>query len=155
MQKYLLVLFMLLIGIQLQAQTDNSVSKGASVKGIIYDSINDIPLQSASVIFYSSVDSTIKGFHVTEYNGGFLVADLPTKTPLYYVVSFTGYDSYVDTLSLDSTGTLKDLGSIYLEQTSSEDLDAVVVRAVVPIRMNNDTLEINPEDFKLDYNAVV
>ena len=155
MQKYLLIISLLLIGLYTHAQQNNEVPKGASVQGIIYDSINDIPLQSASVIFYDRKDSTIKGFQVTEYNGGFSVAELPIKTPMYYIVSFTGYNSYIDTISLDAAGTIKNLGTITMEQTISSDLDAVVVKSVVPIRMNGDTLEINPDAFKLDSNAVV
>ncbi|MFX4351330.1 hypothetical protein ABTA28_19630, partial [Acinetobacter baumannii] len=43
----------------------------------------------------------------------------------------------------------------FMYQKTDNEMDEVVVKAVQPIRMNGDTLEINPDAFKLDSNAVV
>lgn len=150
MRKTLLFICIIIAAFSAKAQ-----QKGGTVKGIIYDSINDIPLSSASVVFYKKADSSIQGFQITDYNGGFSAPELPFKTPMYFVVSFTGYGSYTDTIQLDAKNAISDLGTINLKQLEAGSLQDVVIKSVVPIKMNKDTLEINPEAFNLDSNAVV
>src|SRR5690606_38744277 len=55
---------------------------------------------------------------------------------------------------LDSLNRNFDFKNIFLAKSQGI-MDEVVVKAVMPITMNGDTLEINPAAFKLDSNAVV
>lgn len=126
-----------------------------TIIGNIYDSINDIPLTSASVVIYKQSDSTLVNFQITNYRGEFNITKLPTKTPLYLKVNFTGYITYTDNIKLDSTHEVMDLKRIILFPKDSSQLSDVIVESVAPIKMNGDTLEINPDAFKLDSNAVV
>ncbi|SDZ77508.1 Outer membrane protein beta-barrel family protein [Arachidicoccus rhizosphaerae] len=155
MRAILLGLFFTLVAFSTFAQSKQDKAKGATVKGIIYDSINDVPLNGASIVFYNKADSTIKGFAITDYAGAFASGDLPIKLPMYYVVTYTGYNPLSDSIRLDSMGSQLDLGKINIHQLAAGSLEDVVVKSVVPIKMNNDTLEINPDAFKLDSNAVV
>lgn len=127
----------------------------STVKGIIYDSINKIPLSSASIVFYNKSDSTINGLQITDYNGHFLITGLPAKTPMYYIVTFTGYYPFSGTLQIDSGNAVIELNNIKMKLLDSTGLEDVIVKSVAALKMNNDTLEINPEAFKLDSEAVV
>lgn len=129
--------------------------KKDTVKGIVYDSVNDIPLSSASVVFYKRVDSTIQGFQITGDNGEFSVTELPTMTQMYFIITFAGYKSYNASIQLDSNNTVLNLKRINLKPLDSTNLKDVVVTSVLPLKMNKDTLEINPDAFKLDSDAVV
>ncbi|PZP51645.1 MAG: hypothetical protein DI598_02775 [Pseudopedobacter saltans] len=146
--KLLLLTFLCLTAIVTQAQNQESY-----IKGRIYDSINDIPLQSASVVVYKTKDSSLVNFQIADYKGEFNIKDLPPKTPMYAMVTFTGYIS--QKITLDTSNTFWDLKTINLKHVDSSNLEEVVVKAVAPIKMNGDTLEINPDAFKLDSNAVV
>lgn len=151
MAKFLLLIISICI---LYSQTI-AQQKNGTIKGIIYDSVNDVPLSSASVIFYKKADSSLQGFQITDYKGEFSVTQLPVKTPMYFVVTFTGYNSYAGNIQLDSSNAVLDLQTINLKTLDSTGLADVVVKSVAPIKMNGDTLEINPDAFKLDSNAVV
>ena len=155
MRAILICLFTILAAISVKAQPKPAKVKGGSIKGVIYDSVNDVPLNGASVVFYKKADSTIQGFAISDYAGAFLSAELPVKLPMYYIVTYTGYSPVIDSLQLDSVGRVLDLGKIDVHLLPAGSLSDVVVKSVVPIKMNKDTLEINPEAFKLDSNAVV
>lgn len=147
-KRLLLSLLFCAISIIIYAQ-----QKNVSVKGRIYDSTNDIPLASASVVIYKKKDSTLLNFQITDHKGDFEIKDLPTKMPMYLIVTFTGYVS--KSFDIDSVNTVWDLKTINLHHSDSSNLQEVVVKSVAPIKMNKDTLEINPDAFKLDSNAVV
>lgn len=125
------------------------------VKGTVYDSINDFALQSATVALYKQSDSTIVGIELTNTAGEFEIKEIPEHTPLYYIVSYTGYRPAIKNFRIDSATTVLDLKYIILRQLDKGELEEVVIQTVQPLRMNKDTLEINPNAFKLDSNAVV
>ncbi len=127
--------------------------QSASVKGRIYDSINDVPLQSASIVVYKKKDSSLVNFQITDYKGEFNIKDLPVTAPMYMIITYAGYIS--QKINLDTGNTVWDFKTINLKQEDSSHLEEVVVKAITPIKMNGDTLEINPDAFKLDSNAVV
>lgn len=129
--------------------------KNGTVKGVIYDSVEDIPLSSATVVIYKKADSSFLNFQVTDYKGEFSITDLPAKTPMYLIATFTGYNAYSRNIALDSASAILDLKKINLEHKDSNQLMDVEIKSVAPIKMNGDTLEINPDAFKLDSNAVV
>lgn len=133
----------------------NAQQKNGTVKGIIYDSVEDIPLTSATVVICKKADSTFLNFQVTDYKGEFNITGLPAKTPMYLTVTYTGYNAYTKNISFDPGKDTLDLKKIHLEHKDSNQLMDVEIKSVAPIKMNGDTLEINPDAFKLDSNAVV
>lgn len=135
------------------AQQRESVKPGA-VAGIVKDSANDYGLQSVTITIYKKADSTLLDYKLTNEQGEFNFESVPLATPVIVNFSFAGYRPYSKNLTLDSSQQSYNFKSVMLSRTYG-DLDEVVVQAVLPVRMNGDTLEINPAAFKLDSNAVV
>lgn len=146
----LALLILILFPVVLFAQ-----KKTGSIKGILYDSINDYALQSASVTVYKQADSSIVEFQLANTQGEFDIKNIPAKTALYCMISYTGYRPLIREFQLDTLNMLTNFGKLFLTHQGKDELDEVVVKAVQPLRMNGDTLEINPDAFKLDSNAVV
>lgn len=148
--KSILTGLLLLISGMLPAQKNSG-----SIKGTIYDSVNDYALQSASISVFKKTDSSIVDFQLSTELGEFDIKNLPLKIPLYFIITHTGYRPLAMGFQLDSAAPLKNFQKINLSIKNENELDEVVVKAVQPIRMNGDTLEINPDAFKLDSSAVV
>ncbi len=125
------------------------------VKGVIYDSVNDYALQAASVSVFKRADSGIVEFQLTNTMGEFEIKNLPVKINLYMVVTHAGYRTLVKNFLLDSLTTIQDFKRLNMLQKAENELEEVVIKVIQPVRMNGDTLEINPEAFKLDSGAVV
>lgn len=129
--------------------------KNGSVKGTIYDSINDYALQSASVTVYKEKDSSVVDFQLSNTEGAFEIKGLPLQTRFFLAVTHTGYQPLIKNFEFDSLVNVLDFKKLGLSQKGMGEMDEVVIKAVQPLRMNGDTLEINPDAFKLDSNAVV
>lgn len=126
-----------------------------AMKGVIYDSINNYALQSASVSVFKLADSSIVDFQLSNASGEFDIKSLPVKVPLYMVITYTGYRALVKNVVLDSLNILHDFKTLFLHPRAENEMDEVIIKVVQPISMNGDTLEINPDAFHLDPNAVV
>ncbi|MCH5600513.1 hypothetical protein [Niabella ginsengisoli] len=79
-----------------------------NVKGVIYDSINDYALQSASISVFKEKDSSVVEFQLSNTSGEFDIKNLPISVPLYMIITHTGYRSLVKNLMLDSSQMVKD-----------------------------------------------
>ncbi len=126
-----------------------------SIKGVIYDTVNDYALQSASVSVFKQDDSSIVEFQLSNTMGEFEIRNLPIKANLYMVITHAGYRTLVKSFLLDSLTTIHDFKKLSMLQKAENELEEVVIKVIQPVRMNGDTLEINPEAFKLDSGAVV
>lgn len=125
-----------------------------TVTGLVKDSANDYALESVTVLVYKKSDSTLLNYQLTNTSGEFSFDKLPLHVSLLISLTSSGYKSFSKTIKLDSANSSYSFGTIQLG-TNFKSLDEVVIQAVLPIRMNGDTLEINPAAFKLDSNAVV
>ncbi|ANH82802.1 hypothetical protein A8C56_19065 [Niabella ginsenosidivorans] len=126
-----------------------------NIKGWVEDSLHKYALQSATVTVYQKADSTLLNYQITNAQGEFNIGDLPVNTGMFVSISFSGYISFSKEIRLDSASKLYDFKKIYLQRDTAKNLEEIVVKAVVPVKMNEDTLEINPRAFKLDSSAVV
>lgn len=135
------------------AQQINVQNKG-SVVGSVWDSVHDYVLPSASVVVYDS-NAVMLQYTLTDMNGGFQFRDLPLQQHLGLVVTYTGYKLVKKFFTLSAADSLRNLGRINLVRSNSGELDEVIVKAIVPVRMKGDTMEFNADAFKLDPNAVV
>ncbi|MGE9311793.1 outer membrane beta-barrel protein [Niabella sp. CJ426] len=136
----------------LLAQKDST--RSGSITGIVKDSADDYALQSVTITLYKKSDSSLVNYHITGEDGAFTFNDIPFFTPVNINFSFTGYNPFSKTITLDSANRSFNFKNVLLAKSQGT-MDEVVVKAVVPITMNGDTLEINPAAFKLDSNAVV
>ena len=115
------------------------------------DSETKVPLELATISILTQ-DSSLVTYKLSDKAGRFAIEGLPLKKKLLVGVTYTGYLGYSSTLQLERgrTDTLAVLLALNTQDTS-----AVVITATVPVRMNGDTLEINPAAFKLKPDAVV
>lgn len=119
--------------------------------GSVMDAETKSPLELATVSIFGQ-DSSVIAYQLSDKNGKFTFEKLPLKKSLLVGVTYTGYIGYNKSIQLVAgrTDTL-----VVLLSLNNKDTNAVVVTAAIPIRMNGDTLEINPAAFKLKENAVV
>jgi len=136
----------------IQAQKDTT--RSGTITGIVKDSADDYALQSVTITLYKKSDSSLVNYHITGEDGAFTFNDIPFFTPVNINFSFTGYNPFSKTITLDTANRSFNFKNVLLAKSQGT-MDEVVVKAVVPITMNGDTLEINPAAFKLDSNAVV
>lgn len=151
---WILSLVCFLLSLQGRAQ---DTSRVRDVEGVVRDSAFRINLKSATIAVYRQQDSSLLAYQLTNNFGRYHFVGLPLVTDLYVIVSQTGYRlRYAPLVVPQGAGSF--LANYQLERRSAEDpvdLREVVVKAVVPVRMNGDTLEFNSDAFALEKNAVV
>lgn len=113
------------------------------------DAATKTPLELATITVLGP-DSTVVAYKLSDKDGLFNFDKLPLRKKLLVNISYTGYTSYHTSIQQDAART--DSLNVFLALASS---DTVVVTAAIPIRMNGDTLEINPAAFKMKNDAVV
>lgn len=142
--KYLFLLYFICFGIE-------SFGQSGKLSGTILDAETKAPLELAT-ISVAGTDSSLMGYQLSDKQGKFLLEKLPLKKKLYIGVSYTGFTTYHTTVILNSS---KADSLIVLLTISLKDTTGVVVKVTAPVRMNGDTLEINPSAFKMKPGAVV
>jgi hypothetical protein len=124
-------------------------SQTGKLTGSVMDIETKTPLELATITIFGP-DSSMVAYQLSGKNGLFSIEKLPLKKKLLVSVSYTGYSSYHTFIQQDTAKT--DTLSVLLTLNSR---DTVVVTAKIPVRMNGDTLEINPAAFKMKEDAVV
>ena len=119
------------------------------VVGTIKDAQTNTPLELATVSILNR-DSSLIGYQLSDKLGKFAFTKLPLKKDLLVTVTYTGYTAFFSTIQLTS-----DKPDTLFVSLGLNNRDTVVVTAVSPIRMNGDTLELNPAAFKMKEDAVV
>jgi hypothetical protein len=124
-------------------------------EGVIKDSINNQPLQVATVSVYKIADSSLVSYQLTNNFGEFLFKALPLATPLEIVISHIGYKHFHQKFIIPGDTKKIDLRALRMAQGKIELSEVTVSFHRPPVQINGDTLEFNAEAFKLDQNAVV
>jgi hypothetical protein len=137
----LLICFLLTLGSQAFCQT-------GKLTGSVKDADTRIPLELATITVFGA-DSSVVAYKLSDKDGLFTLEKLPLKKKLLVSVTYTGYAGYNTTIQQDAAKT--DTLSVLLQLSNK---DTVVVTAAIPIKMNGDTLEINPAAFKMNKDAV-
>jgi len=127
-----------------------TVGQTGIIKGVVKDSLTGVVLESATVTIFAK-DSSLVNYQLTNALGAFQIGKLPVRTDLRLNVSYTGSKSFNHIIRIDSSIINT---TIFLAPAFNDSMN-VTVTSKVPIRMNGDTLEINPAAFKMDPNAVV
>ncbi|HEX7847920.1 MAG TPA: carboxypeptidase regulatory-like domain-containing protein [Chitinophagaceae bacterium] len=126
-------------------------SQTGKIAGSVMDSATKSPLELATVTVLGQ-DSSVIAYQLSDKYGKFAIGKLPLRKQLLVSISYTGYINYQTALQLEAGKT--DSLVVFLELNKMDTL-GVVVTASIPIRMNGDTLEINPAAFKMKKEAVV
>ena len=119
------------------------------LKVVVYDSTTKTTLELATVSLFNR-DSSLLTYQLSDKNGTVSFDKLTIKNKLLLSVSYVGYNTYSSLLQLTGKDSLHVLLSLNTKDTSS-----VVVTTKIPVRMNGDTLEINPSAFKMKEHQVV
>jgi hypothetical protein len=119
--------------------------------GSVLDGESKTPLELATVSILRQ-DSSLLTYQLSDKNGKFLFDKLPLKNKLFVNITYTGYLGYSSSI-VPLAGKADTLH--VLLAFNNKDTNSVVVTTTIPIRMNGDTLEINPGAFKLKPDAVV
>lgn len=115
------------------------------------DADSKAPLELATISIFGQ-DSSVVAYQLSDKNGKFTIKKLPLRKKLLVSITYTGYISHNTAVQLDA-GKVDTL-AVFLA-LNNKDTQGVVVTAAIPIRMNGDTLEINPAAFKMKNDAVV
>ncbi len=118
------------------------------ISGILRDTLNGTSMESATVIVYKP-DSSVFQFKITDKDGRYEITGLPMQGKFVLAASFAGYKEFRKPFTMDAA--VKKMDTIYMQSKTS---DEVIVTSIAPIRMNGDTLEINPAAFKMANDAV-
>lgn len=141
------IFFLLMLG----HATTWSQSLNGRISGVIKDSTSNTSLELATISIFGK-DSSLINYQLSDKNGAFSISKLPLNRELRLDISYVGYRSHRQYFRLDSARSTLNF-KIALD-INIDDSNAVVVKSVVPIRMNGDTLEINPAAFKMEKTAV-
>ncbi|MGJ7030667.1 TonB-dependent receptor [Niabella hirudinis] len=127
-----------------------SYSQTGKLTGLVTDSVSNTPLESATVTIFRK-DSGMVTYKLTDKNGNYLLENLPTTDSLLLDISYVGYRAHRQTLRItrSKTDTVNAALSIGFDEK-----DNVTVNAVIPVKMEGDTLVINPAAFKMKPDAV-
>ncbi len=123
--------------------------QAGKLKAVVYDSTTKTPLELATVTLFNQ-DSSLLNYQLSDRNGIVSFDKLSLKNKVLISISYVGYNTYSSVLQLTGKDSLHVLLSLNTKDTSS-----VVVTTKIPVRMNGDTLEINPSAFKLKEHQVV
>ncbi|MBP6024011.1 TonB-dependent receptor [Ferruginibacter sp.] len=143
--KYITLTLLILISICIHVQAQPGTGR---ISGSIKDTVTGTTMESATVIVYKP-DSTVVQFKITDKNGRYEITGLPMQGKYVLAVSFAGYKDYRLPFTMDAP--VKKMDTVFLQMKTS---DEVIVTSIAPIRMNGDTLEINPAAFKMANDAV-
>lgn len=143
--KYTIIL--LLLSFTLHAGLHAQPGTGR-ISGIVKDTVTGTTMESATVIIYRP-DSTVVQFKITDKGGRYEITGIPLHAKYVMGISFAGYKDYRLQFTMDAA--VKKMDTVFLQMKTS---DEVVVTSIAPIRMNGDTLEINPAAFKMSQDAV-
>lgn len=133
--------FLLLLTSSLFAQ--NTVS----IKGKVIEDATKLPLESATIFITSVKDSSIVDYTISDKNGNFSLSTKKITQPVYFKVSFVGFQEYAE--KLESLIVSKDFGVINILDQANNLNEVVVQGQAPPVRIKQDTLEFNASSFKV------
>ncbi|TYB75916.1 outer membrane beta-barrel protein [Bizionia myxarmorum] len=128
-----------------------SQSRPIQISGKILSADEQLPLESATVHLERLSDSTVITYTITDKEGKFNLEDRISDKSLKIYVSYVGYRTYSQTISL--ANPVLNLEAISLDVSNA--LDEVLIKSTAPITIKKDTLEFNVSSFKTKKDASV
>src|SRR5690349_13018848 len=135
--KFILLFFFLLINGFLFAQNGKSTTTSLNLTGLVLDSTTTKPVPGATVeiISASTNTSTYKGNAISDFNGRFIVNNIPALKSLQLTITAIGYGTRIIHTSLskpDFAAAAKDIGTIILPQQTNTLNNVVVTATAAP-----------------------
>jgi hypothetical protein len=122
-----------------------------TIKGSVSDTLNIVPLPSASVVLFRASDSVIQAFSRTSYDGTFLL-HVPAEGKYILRITFPSFADYEDMVNVKTT---TDLGMIPMVSKEHLLKEFVITREFAAIKIKGDTTEYVADSFKVKENANV
>lgn len=125
-----------------------------SIRGRVLDSLSKEPVSEATVTLYQKNGEKMLKYGFTDGKGGFTFSHVSTADSVFSLeVSHLGFATSTFPVELKEGNRTIDVGRLSLSDRSIQIEEVLVVRP--PVQMRGDTLEINPEAFDMEPNAVV
>ncbi|SER06558.1 Outer membrane receptor proteins, mostly Fe transport [Hyunsoonleella jejuensis] len=105
-----------------------------------------LPIEFASVALLNPKDSTLVNYTITDDKGFFRIIE-PKQTTVVFQASSMGFKQFYRTIKLE--GEIIDLKSIILKDDINA-LDEIMISAVIPIQIKQDTVAYNASSFKVN-----
>lgn len=118
-----------------------------TIKGKLLDSASKHPLALATVTVFTSNDTSLVTYRLSNPEGEFKVPGLPLHVECRVVISFSGYDAFRKEFMLQDENPL-DMDSIYLNPISKSLDEVLVIAERPPVTVRRDTIEFNASSFK-------
>lgn len=154
MKIFCLICFIFL-SFSVKAQQKPSEINLGTLKGIVFDSVHNYSLPSATIAIYKTQDSTLLKYQLSNDYGEFNFSSLPLDTKLNLIISYIGYKTLNKNLTIPSDKKELDINKLNLFQSDNSLTEVIVKGLPPPVVMNGDTLEFNAAAFSLDENAVI
>lgn len=119
-----------------------------AVSGLVMDGTSNEPLPGASVVLLTPKDSVQQVGAITGLEGRFT---LPTVRSGRYIlrISYVGYQTHYQTLTLTKSEKKPDVGTITLQEDAQLMKEAEVVAKLAQVEMKEDTFVFNADAFRL------
>ncbi len=122
-----------------------------TVKAIVLDSLDKLPVPYATISILKLSDSSLLSYTVTDKNGAFTLRNLQEE-PSRLLISHVGYRGLHINLNFSKHEVIE-LGKLYL---NTKMLSEVTVKGErIPVMIKKDTIEFDAEAFKTRPNALV
>lgn len=135
MKNILFLLALVFLGIN-QSQAQN-----IKLSGQVTDSIG-VPMEMANVIAFEKETNSMQGYSITDAKGNYKLS-VPSGKTYVFRVSYIGYETLVEELTVSDKDVVKDL-ILSLEENS---LDAVELSYEMPVTIKGDTIVYDADSF--------
>jgi outer membrane receptor protein involved in Fe transport len=142
------VLFSVLLSfalINLKAQQTSGADSKSSVRGILTEEVDTIPVGFANIALYKQSDSTLVTWTLAKEDGSFELTKVPVGT-FKLVTDFIGYKRFIlNNISVTKTGDLIDLGKLKLEYeaTALGEVTVVGVRKTSDSKIDRKVIDVS------------
>lgn len=125
-------------------------AQNLTVKGVLQDRSDKVPLQGATLRLTLQSDSTIRFNAVSDKQGAFEFNSLSSNT-YKLTISSVGYETHEQIITL--TDSSKDLGIIPVSRQAKMLAEVTIKVSPPPVRQKTDTLEYAASAFKVNPDA--
>ena len=146
LKSIILILFSFLLFEKLSAQ-----HHPGTLKGKIVDSISHAPIPEATISVVNFSDTALASFSFSDKQGNFEIQNLENGTYVV-MISHQGLETKIKTFSIDDKRPIVTIGMVNMVKQYTA-LNEVIVKNIIPVLVNGDTIQFNAKSFKTKPNA--
>lgn len=128
------------------------IAQNSTIRGIVKDDVNKLPVQGATVIVFLQSDSThtVKGSTVTDAKGNFEIENIDND--YYFIeISSVGYEKI--SREVVTSGGINNMGTINFIKRGKDLEGVTVVSKAPPVIQKGDTSQFSASAFKVNPDA--